>query len=199
MSKRHAPATQRNREPIRDVLAEVLPERGTVLEVASGSGEHAVFLARAFPELSWQPSDVDPAALASVRAWRADGGPDNLLEPIAVDATEPASWPVERTDAIVSINMIHIAPWAACQGLVAGAASRLAAGAPLYLYGPFLVEGRETAPSNLAFDASLRGRNPAWGIRWLHEVAAEAERAGFELERTIDMPANNLSVVFRRR
>lgn len=196
--KRHAPATARNREPIRQVLEGVLPGRGAVLEIASGTGEHAVYFAGAFPALEWQPSDREPAALASIRAWVEEAGLANLRPPVALDV-EVEPWPVERADAIVCINMIHIAPWSACEALLAGAGRRLAPGAPLCLYGPWFVRGRETAPSNLAFDASLRQRDPAWGVRWLHEVEAAAARHGLRLEGTVDMPANNLTVLFRRR
>ena len=201
--RRHAPATARNREPILAVLADVLPDSGTVLEVASGTGEHAAWFANALAPRPWLPSDVAPAALASIRAWRAEAGLDTLLDPIELDATT-SPWPVESTDldppvtAVVCINMIHIAPWAACLGLMAGAGRLLGPGGILYLYGPFQRHGRHTAPSNAAFDASLKAQDPAWGVRDLDHVAAAAEDHGFTLIRLVDMPANNLSAVFRR-
>jgi len=196
-ARRHAPATLRNREAIGALLAEILPSAGLVLEVASGSGEHALAFARAFPKLDWQPSDPDPAGLASIAAWRAESGLANLRAPLALDAAAP-DWPIAAADAILCINMIHISPWAATEGLMAGAARLLPAGAPLFLYGPFLRERVPTAPSNEAFDASLRSRDPLWGLRQLEEVAALAESHGLALERVVEMPANNLSLVFRR-
>lgn len=195
---RHAPATARNRAPIAEVLRTTLPPSGLVLEIASGSGEHAVHFARAFPGLRWQPSDPDPAALASIAAWRAEAGLANLAAPLLLDAAA-ALWPVERADAIVCINMAHISPWAATQGLMAGAGRLLDAGAPLYLYGPWLRAGAPTAPSNEAFDASLRARDPAWGLRDVDAATAEAERHGLVLDQVIEMPANNLSLIYRRR
>jgi hypothetical protein len=195
--RQQASATLRNREPILAVLRRVLPARGTVLEVAAGSGEHAVFFAAAFPQLVWQPSDIDPEAMASIHAWREHAGVENLLPPLLLDVTSP-SWPVAGAEAVVCINMIHIAPWQACLSLLAGAARLLAPGAVLYLYGPYLVEGIATAASNLAFDQSLRARNPSWGVRWQHEVEAAAAERGFSLEQVIEMPANNRSLVFLR-
>lgn len=195
--RRFAPATLRNREPILAVLRRVLPPAGTVLEVASGSGEHAVFFAAALPALTFQPSDPDPANRASIRAWTAALGLQNVCEPLEIDATA-ADWPVARADAVLAINMIHIAPWAAAEGLFAGAARVLAAGAPLYLYGPFRRGGAHTADSNAAFDAGLRAENPAWGVRDLEDVSDLAGRNGFHLDAVIEMPANNLSVVWRR-
>lgn len=195
--KRHAPATERNREPILAVLREVLPSAGTLLEVASGTGQHAASFARAFPGLVWQPTDLEPEALASIEAWRAEAGLTNLRAPLRLDACAD-SWPVEAVEAVLCVNMLHIAPWEACQGLLRGAARVLAPGGPLVLYGPYFVQGRPTAPSNLAFDASLRERNPAWGVRELGAVVAEARRHGLELERTVDMPSNNLTVVLRK-
>lgn len=194
--KRHAPATARNRTPILEVLRRVLPVSGEVLEVASGTGEHAAFLAAQMPGLTWQPSDAEPAALESIRAHAEDSGLSNLRAPLELDVT--ARWPLERADAVVCINLIHIAPWEACEGLMAGAARILPRGGPLYLYGPYFVQGRPTAPSNEAFDQSLRMQDPSWGVRRLGDVEAAAGRAGFVLEETVDMPANNFSVVFRR-
>ncbi len=193
----YRPHVARNREPILDVLRRVLPGHGLVLEVASGSGEHAAYFAAHLPALSWQPSDPDPAALASIAAHRATAGMPNLLAPLLLDVSA-SRWPVERADAIVCNNMIHISPWSACEGLMAGAARTLPAGGILYLYGPYKIDGRHTAPSNAAFDATLRAQNAAWGIRDLADVGALAERNGLTLTETVEMPANNLSVVFRR-
>jgi hypothetical protein len=196
-----APAVARNREPILAVLRRVLPEQGLVLEIASGSGEHAVYFAAALQHLTWQPSDPDPAARESIAAYRAAMALPNVLAPLALDVAA-SRWPVTRADAImaiVAINMIHIAPWAAAEGLVAGAERLLPAGGVLFLYGPFREHGRHTAPSNAAFDESLRTRNREWGVRDLDEVAALASRHGLALEERVAMPANNLSVVFRRR
>jgi SAM-dependent methyltransferase len=193
-----APAVVRNREPILAVLQRVLPERGTVLEIASGSGEHAVFFAGALPGLTWQPTDRDPAALRSIAAHRAAAGLPNLLPPIELDAATP-SWPVAAVDAIVAINIVHIAPWEATEGLIAGAARVLAPEGVLYLYGPYRENGVHTAPSNAVFDESLRARNPAWGVRDVGEVAALARLQGLDLVERVPMPANNLSLVFRRR
>lgn len=192
-----APAAARNRDPILAVLREVLPAAGTVLEIASGSGEHAVHFAAALPHLTWQPTDPDALARRSIAAHAARAALPNLLAPLELDAAA-AVWPVTRADAIVSINMIHIAPWSAAEGLMAGAARLLPAGNPLYLYGPYRQGGHHTAPSNAAFDESLKARDPAWGVRDLDEVAALAGHHGLALQRTVAMPANNLSVVFRR-
>jgi hypothetical protein len=194
----YAPAVARNREPILAVLSRVLPATGLVLEVASGSGEHAAFFAAALPLLTWQPSDADPRARASIAAFRDAGAPPNLLPPVALDASAAAEWPVVGAAAVVCINMIHIAPWSACEGLMAGAARILPLGGVLYLYGPYKEEGRHTAPSNAAFDADLRARDPRWGVRDLAEVIALARRHGLAHRETVAMPANNRSVVFRR-
>jgi SAM-dependent methyltransferase len=195
--KQCSPAAARNREPIREVLARHLPERGLVLEIASGTGEHAVHMAAAFPSLRWQPTDADPAALSSIEAWRADAGLPNLLPALTLDVTAP-SWPVSAPDAIVCINMVHISPWDASLALFAGAARELAPGAVLYLYGPYR-EGGVTAPSNEAFDRSLRERDPRWGVRDVRDLRAAAEERGLSLEHTVAMPANNHSLVFVRR
>ena len=195
--KLSSPAAQRNREPIAAVLADWLPAHGLVLEVASGSGEHAAHFARAFPHLEWQPSDPDPAALSSIEAWRADAGLANLREPVILDATA-ATWPIERAEAVLNINMVHISPWAAALGLLDGAARLLASGGPLILYGPWLVDGIETAPSNLAFDADLKRRNPAWGLRQVEAFAAEAEKRGLLLDDQRQMPANNRMLLLIR-
>ena len=192
-----APAVARNRDPILAVLREVLAAPGTVLEIASGSGEHAVHFASALSHLVWQPTDPDAEARRSIAAHAARAQLPNLLPPLALDAAA-AAWPVTQADAIVSINMIHIAPWSAAEGLMAGAARLLPPDSPLYLYGPFREHGRHTAPSNAAFDESLKARDPAWGVRDLDEVVALASRHGLALSRTVAMPANNLSVVFHR-
>lgn len=195
--KRRAPATERNREPIASVLREVLTASGTVLEVASGTGEHAACFAALFPTFLWQPSDPDPEALASIRAWREESGLANLLEPVLLDAAAE-DWPLVAADAILCVNMVHISPWAATVGLLRGAGRLLEAGAPLILYGPYRRAGVPTAPSNEAFDASLRSRDPQWGLRELEAVAAEAALRGLRLDRVVEMPANNLTIVFRR-
>lgn len=195
---RTAPAVARNRGPILAVLRRVLPERGTVLEIASGTGEHAVHFATALPGLLWQPSDRDQDSLASIAAHRAAAGLPNLQSPLELDAAA-TSWPLGRADALLSINMLHIAPWAAAQGLMAGAGRVLAPGGVLYLYGPYKEGGSHTAPSNAVFDESLRARNPAWGVRDVAEVTQLAAGAGLDFVETVAMPANNLSLVFRRR
>jgi SAM-dependent methyltransferase len=195
--RQHRPHVARNREPILDVLRRVLPPRGLVLEIASGSGEHAAYFAQALPSLIWQPSDPDTAALASIAAHREDVGVSNLLAQLRLDVTA-AHWPIARADAVMCANMIHISPWAACEGLMAGAGRVLAAGGILYLYGPYKIGGRHTAPSNQEFDGYLRMQNAAWGIRDLDEVTALAGRHNFALVETVEMPANNLSVIFRR-
>lgn len=194
----YAPAAARNREPILAVLQAHLPSRGLVLEVASGSGEHIVHLARACPGLSFQPSDPDAQARASIDAWVAADGLQNIRPALALDATaEP--WPITTADAVLCINMIHIAPWAAAVGLVRGAATLLRASGMLYLYGPFRRDGAHTAPSNAAFDRSLSARNPEWGVRDLEAVAALAWSQGFAQPIVEVMPANNLSLIFRKR
>jgi uncharacterized protein DUF938 len=197
-ARRFAPSTQRNREPILAVLRRVLPATGLVLEVASGSGEHAVFFAAALPQIAWQPSDPDADSRASIAAWTGQSGVANVRTPLALDVTDE-SWPLQRADALVSINMVHIAPWAACPGLMRGAGRLLTAGAPLYLYGPFHRGGRPTAASNEAFDRGLRAQNPAWGVRDLEAVAEEAARHGLALDEIVEMPSNNFSLVFRKR
>lgn len=191
-----APHVARNTAPIIDVLRDVLPSAGLVLEVASGTGEHALHFARAFPHLVFQPTDPDPVALASIEAWRSEG-PANLLPPLELDAASDA-WPVPRADALLCINMVHISPWRATLGLLRGAARVLSAGAPLILYGAYRRAGVPTEPSNEAFDASLKARNPEWGLRLLEDVADEAKARGITLERVVEMPANNLTVVFRK-
>lgn len=196
--KRHAPATARNRGPILDVLRPRLPADGLVLEVASGSGEHAVHFAANLPQLVFQPSDPDEDALASIDAWAATSALANIRPAVALDATAPSWWPVQQADAVLCCNMIHIAPWSAAVGLVSGAARVLPDHGLLYLYGPYRRGGGHTAPSNEAFDRDLRRRNPDWGIRDLEAVTELAEAHGFASPEVIDMPANNLSVIFRR-
>jgi hypothetical protein len=196
-SRQFAPATQRNREPILAVLREILPAQGLVLEVASGSGEHAIHFAGAFPNLTFQPSDPDVAALASIDAWAAESALPNLRPAIRLDATA-SRWPITGADAILCINMVHISPWAATEGLIRQAAQLLPAGGPLYLYGPYRQSDVPLAASNAVFDDSLRRRNPKWGLRELDAVAESARAAGFGEPQVTTMPANNLSVVFRR-
>ncbi len=197
-ARRFAPATERNRSAILDVLRGVLPEEGCVLEVASGSGEHAVWFARHLPHLVFQPSDPDPVNRASSAAWIAHTGVANVLPPIALDATHP-DWSLPQSPAaVLCINMIHIAPWAATLGLMRGAAAALPSDGVLYLYGPFRRNGAHTSESNAMFDADLRSRDASWGVRDLEAVSDAAREAGFGEPTTIAMPANNLSVVFRR-
>jgi hypothetical protein len=191
------PATQRNRDAILDVLRGVLPPSGIVLEIASGSGEHVAHFAQALPHLTFQPSDPDAEALRSIAAWTTEQRLANIRRPVMLDASSE-QWPVTTADAILCINMIHISPWPATLGLLRGAARILPTGAPLYLYGPYIRGGVVTAPSNEAFDASLKTRNPEWGLRHLDDVAAAARDAGFSAPMVAPMPANNLSVVFRR-
>lgn len=188
------PATQRNRDPILSVLREVLPERGRVLEIASGSGQHVAYFGASLPELEWQPSDRDDELFASIRSWC--DGLANITEPVCIDVTSP-NWPVESADVIYCANMIHIAPWSACLGLLDGAAKTLTTMGLLCLYGPFMREGRHTSKSNSRFDVSLRSRNPSWGVRDLDVVEEEAKSRKLKLIRVEQMPANNLFVVFR--
>lgn len=192
-----SPAAARNREPILAVLEEVLPARARVLELASGSGEHGLHFASAMPGWQWQPSDVDVHSLASIEAWRETSGPGNLMAPIRLDAT--GAWPDETYDAIVAINLVHISPWEVTEALMARAGERLSVGGALYLYGPYRREGRHTAPSNAAFDEDLRRRDARWGIRDLETVVEAARPHGLAFETVVEMPANNLSVVLRRR
>ena len=211
-ARQYAPATQRNREHILDVLLQVLPPTGTVLEISSGTGQHAVFFAPQLHPRKWIPSDPNPVALASIAAWRERCPTENLYPPIALDACDSV-WGVEQDKlpeslrdmdlkrdpivAIANINMIHIAPWSACLGLMAGARRILPPGGILYLYGPFKHGGKHTAPSNADFDESLRAQNPEWGVRDLDEVVAVAQEQRLSLVKTYAMPANNLSVVFQ--
>ena len=196
-SRRSAPAALRNREPIAQVLAQWLPKSGFVLEIASGTGEHSTFFAERFPALQWQPSDIHPDALRSIMAWQSQAGLPNLHEPIELDAAS-ANWPVASADAIVSINMVHISPWNSAIGLLAGAARILPRGGALILYGPWLSDRIDTAPSNMEFDADLRRRDPAWGLRTVEEFASQATARGLELAEERSMPANNLMLLFRK-
>lgn len=191
------PSAARTRQPILDVLSQHLPVHGLVLEVASGSGEHAAHFAQACPGLSFQPSDPDPMHRASIDAWTAALGLANVRAAIHLDVTAEM-WPIAAADAVLCSNMIHIAPWAAAVGLMRGAGRILPPGGVLYLYGPYKRGGRHTAPSNEAFDASLRAHNPEWGVRDLEAVADLAAAQGFAAPVVVRMPANNLSLVFRR-
>lgn len=201
----YAPATQRNREPILAVLLQVLPPLGTVLEISSGTGEHGVFFAPSLPPRHWLPSDPNPMARESIQAWREHSPADNLHPPLDIDAQESV-WSIEKESfpllqsnpitAIVNINMIHIAPWSACLGLMAGAKRILPVGGVLYLYGPFKQNGQHTAPSNTDFDISLCQRDPEWGVRDIEEVVKVAEECNLVLQKIVPMPANNLSVIF---
>jgi SAM-dependent methyltransferase len=193
-----SPAALRNRGPIFRVLRELLPESGTVLEIASGSGEHIVHFAGLIPALTWQPSDPSPQARASIQQLSGREGVTNVLPPLDLDAASDI-WPVESADAMIAINMVHISPWPATQGLLRGAGRILPAGGVLFLYGPYRREGHPLVQSNLDFDAYLRARDPAWGIRQLEDVAGTAEQSGLILNSVVEMPANNLSVAFRRK
>ena len=191
-----SPAVARNRQPILDVLRSVLPEQANVLEVASGSGEHAVHCTAAMPGWEWQPSDPNAAARESISAWREQAGLVNLREPLPLDVT--SIWPAGPFDAVVAINLIHISPWEVTEALMDQSAQRLRQGGVLFLYGPYRRNGKHTAASNAAFDADLKARDPRWGVRDLERVVDEAQPHGFMLERAVEMPANNLSVVLRR-
>jgi SAM-dependent methyltransferase len=195
--KLHHPHVARNREPILAVLKRLLPARALVLEIASGSGEHAAFFAQALPSVSWLPTDIDAKALASIAAFRAEACVPNLLAPVRLDVMAE-SWPVKRVNAVVCNNMTHISPWAASQGLMAGAARALRPGGVLYLYGPYKIDGKHTAASNAEFDGYLRQQNPAWGIRDLGDIRELGTRHKMTLTETVPMPANNLSIILRR-
>ncbi len=195
--REYAPATLRNRDFILGILRDVLPTRGLILEIASGSGEHVVHFARNLPDLVFQPSDREPDALHSVAAWVKATCVTNVRAPMVLDASQ-SPWPIALADGIICINMVHISRWDTTLGLIRGAAAILPSTAPLYLYGPFRREGFATAPSNQAFDRSLRDRDPTWGLRDLEAVAAFAQSVGFSVPTVTEMPANNLSVVFRR-
>ena len=200
-AQRHAPATARNRAPIAEVLQDWLPGKGSLLELASGTGEHALYFSARLPNIHWLPSEAEPELRRSIEAYRLSEGGANLSAPLAVDVTAD-DWHLPGSAlplaAMVCINMIHIAPWAAAEGLFAGAARYLAPGGGLFLYGPFKRGGMHTAPSNAAFDESLRARNPAWGVRDLEAVSDLALRAGLAPPLIREMPANNLSLWFVR-
>ena len=195
-ARRSAPAALRNREPIADVLSEWLPTSGLVLEIASGTGEHAVYLAERFSALQWQPSDIHPDAMESIEGWRRFADLPNVLTPVVIDAAS-ADWPIDKADALLSINMVHISPWESAIGLIEGAARILSRGSPLILYGPWTRNDVQTVESNLAFDANLRERDPEWGLRRVEDFAAQAAKRGFELDQIRTMPANNLMLLFR--
>lgn len=195
--QKHAPATMRNRDAIVTVLTDVLPKTGTIVEIASGTGEHAVYFGQKFPDLMFQPSDPDPECCRSIAAWTAREQIENVLPPIQLDALE-STWNIESPAAILCINMIHIAPWEAAIGLFNHAAKLLSVGAPLYLYGPYFRDGVEPAEGNLAFERSLKSRNLQWGIRDVADMDVLAEKTGFKRERLIEMPANNISLVYRK-
>lgn len=201
MSSEHqrlsAPAAARNRGPILDVLRTALPPSGFVLEIASGTGEHVIHFAVALPGLEWQPSDPSEPARRSIAGWIEETRLTNILSPLDLDVVrEP--WPIARADAILCINMVHISPWAATEALMRGAGRVLAPGGLLYLYGPYRRDGEHTAQSNATFDADLRNRNAEWGVRNIEDVAAEAATNGLRLDRIVEMPANNLSLLFIR-
>jgi hypothetical protein len=198
-ARQFAPATQRNREVILEILLQILPASGTILEIASGTGEHAVYFAAHLTPRKWLPSDPNPRSLASIAAWTAHSPSDNLYPPIDLDASASV-WTIPDTTpitAIVNINMIHISPWGACLGLMALSDRILPQGGILYLYGPFKQNGEHTSPSNAAFDNSLRAQNPSWGVRDLDDVVEAAKARNLNLINTYQMPANNLSVVFK--
>ena len=200
-ARQYAPATQRNREPILKILSEVLPTPSNVLEIASGTGEHAIFLANKLKSCRWTPSDANSLALASICAWKDAYPPGNLESFLLIDVTQDHSQQQlenRQINAIVNINMIHISPWSACLGLMAGAGQILPKAGILYLYGPYKRNGEHTAPSNVSFDRSLRDRNPLWGVRDLEEVIKTAAKQNLKLQQVREMPANNLSVIFSR-
>ena len=198
MAKETAPSAERNKQPILDVLERVLPARGVVLEIGSGTGQHVAHFAQALPNLTFQPSEMDVARNASIGAWVGGAGLQNVLSPLAFDVSK-LPWPIARADAVVCINVIHISPWEATLALVKGAGAILPPGGVLVTYGPYLRGGRHTAPGNEEFDASLRARNPSWGVRDMDEVAAAASCEGLGLEEFVPMPANNFSMIFRRK
>lgn len=197
MAKGFAPAAERNRQPILDVLRRVLPGTGLVLEVASGTGQHAVFFSEHLSDLRWQPSDASVEALRSINAWVEESNRENLLPPIELDVCSPP-WPIASADALLCINMIHISPWETTESLFRGARALLAGGSPLVTYGPYRLHGEHSAPSNAAFDENLRSRNPRWGVRDIDELIELAGRTGFALQERMPMPANNMTLVWAR-
>ena len=192
-----SPSAERNKDPILDVLRRVLPAQGTVLEIASGTGQHVVHFAKAFPQLAWQPSDADPEMRVSIGLRLQTEGLANVELPLDLNVTA-LPWPAHKADAVVCINMIHVAPWPATEALFKGASALLPARHALFLYGPYRRLGGHTSPSNERFDADLRAQDPAWGLRDLEAVSEAAASAGFALAEIVDMPANNFSLVFRR-
>ncbi len=195
--KKDYPATGRNRDPILKQLRRVLPKKGLILEIASGTGQHAAYFASKLKKVRWQPTDFEEEMLASIRAWREDVGASNLLEPLVLDVTKP--WPISRAEAIFNANMIHISPWECTEALLRGSRRALSGGGLLCMYGPFKLGGHHTAPSNESFDESLRARNPLWGVRDLDDVRALAGKYALEHIETVQMPANNVFVIFRRK
>jgi len=200
--KRHAPAAERNRQPILEVLSRYLPDAGRVLEISSGTGQHVCWFARHHPKLHWHPSDPDPSARASVQAWLTQEEHSNIAAPIDLE-TSAWPWPVaaevQPLDCVININMIHISPWKSCEGLMHGTEHVLKSGGILFMYGPYQIDGEHTAPSNQAFDASLRSRDPSWGVRDLAKVQQLAESHGLDYIEHVPMPANNFSVIYRKR
>jgi len=196
--KKHAPAAQRNKDAILGVLRDILPHSGSVLEIASGTGEHIVHFAEQLDHLDWQPSDPHPQAVRSICAWRDEKQRDNIAAPLTID-TRKTPWPIRSADAVLCINMVHISPWEATVALFENAANLLKAGAPLYLYGPYFQSAVETAASNAAFHKNLQKRDSRWGLRDVSQMDQLAERSGFQLSQLIEMPANNISLIFRRR
>jgi hypothetical protein len=195
--KRFAPAADRNKGPILEVLREVLPPDGMVLEIASGSGQHAAFLASALPQYEWQPTEADSQTFESIIEYVRDADLSNLRPPLLLD-TRSEVWPIEHASAVLCINMIHIAPWSACVGLLRGSAHILPSGGPLILYGPFCIHGDYTAPSNVEFDRALHAQNDEWGVRELDDVAGAAREFGLKLDRIVPRPANNHVIVLRK-
>lgn len=198
--KQHAPAAERNAAAILEVLTDFLPRAGHVLEIASGTGQHGAGFARALPHIVWHPSDRSPNAHSSIRAWRNEAGAENFRAPLEIDVLRAGWWDKidRRFDALVAINLIHVAPWAATQALLEGAARLLDPGGFLFLYGPYRRDGEHTAPSNAQFDTSLRAQDPEWGVRDMDEIERAAEEQGLRLERAVEMPANNFSLILRR-
>ena len=197
MAKGFAPAAERNRQPILDVLRRVLPPAGLVLEVASGTGEHAIFFSEHLPDLRWQPTDASSEALQSIGAWVDQTARKNLLPPLELDVRSP-QWPVTKANALVCINMIHISPWETTEALFHGASKVLTAGSPLVTYGPYRLHGEHTAQSNEAFDQSLRSRNARWGVRDIDDLSELGGQTGFALQERVGMPANNMTLVWTR-
>lgn len=196
-SRRYSPSTQNNREPLFEVLRDVLPHSGTLLEIAAGTGEHGAHLAPRFPEWTWQPTDQEPTALESIAAWVRHTALPNLLHPMRLDVMEP--WPTAPVTAVLCVNMIHITPWACTEALIRGAAGCLSKGGVLITYGPYKVAGEHTAPSNINFDGWLKAQDTRWGVRDREAIAALADEAGLGHARSVPMPANNQTLVFERR